>query len=153
MSEKLQLSNPGHEEEPDEEKPSVQFASAHHYARAGAYASAFEDKPGIPNAGAHAAGVGRARSEYSIFETETKGPSASAGAEASPVGVGAMARAELYSASAKAGPVGVKVGLGVDTGASVGAGGVEVKFLGTGFSVGEKNSVSVLGSEVSCVVM
>ncbi len=31
-----------------------------------------------------------------------------------------MARAEIASASAKAGPVGVKVGLGLDTGASAG---------------------------------
>ncbi|KAL0180635.1 hypothetical protein M9458_023041, partial [Cirrhinus mrigala] len=51
-------------------------------------------------------------------------------------------------ASAKAGPVGVKVGLGFDTGASIGLGGVEAKVLGTGISIGPKTSVSVLGSEV-----
>ncbi|KAL0180637.1 hypothetical protein M9458_023043, partial [Cirrhinus mrigala] len=38
-------------------------------------------------------------------------------------------------ASAKAGPLGVKVGLGFDTGLSAGAGGVEAKILGTGFTI------------------
>ncbi|XP_026109784.1 uncharacterized protein LOC113082124 [Carassius auratus] len=126
------------------------------YAQAGKYAHGLEDKPGkrIPKAGVYAeAGVGQARAEYSVFEAEAKGPNASAGAEASLVGVGAMARAEIASASAKAGPVGVKVGLGVDTGVSFGVGGVEAKFLGTGISIGPKTSVSVLGSEVSCSVM
>ncbi|KAK9966906.1 hypothetical protein ABG768_003988 [Culter alburnus] len=108
----------------------------------------------IQKAGAYAeAGVGQARAEYGAFEAEAKGPSASAGAEIGETGVGAMARAELASVSTKAGPVGVKLGLGVDTGLSAGVGGVEAKVLGTGFSVGEKNSVSVLGSEVECVVM
>ncbi len=86
--------------------------------------------------------------EKSFFEAEAKGLIASAGSE-----VGIMARADIASVSAKAGPVGVKVGLGLDTGAFVGQDGVKAKFLGTGFSVGSKNSVSVLGSEVSCSVM
>ncbi|XP_048029626.1 uncharacterized protein LOC125257202 [Megalobrama amblycephala] len=126
------------------------------YAGAGTYASGLEDKPGkrIPKAGAYAAaGVGRARAELSVLEAEAKGPNASAGAEMSWVGSGAMARAEIASASAKAGPVGVKLGLGFDTGVSAGVDGLEAKFLGTGFSIGPKTSVSVLGSEVSCVVM
>uniref|UniRef100_A0A673NNQ7 Uncharacterized protein n=1 Tax=Sinocyclocheilus rhinocerous TaxID=307959 RepID=A0A673NNQ7_9TELE len=124
--------------------------------RAGTYAVSPENEPGkrIPKAGVYAAaGVGRACAEYSIFEAEAKGPNASAGAEVSVVGVGAMARAEIASASAKAGPVGVKVGLGFDTGASAGLHGVEAKFLGTGISIGPKTSVSVLGSEASCSVM
>uniref|UniRef100_A0A8C2H7X8 Uncharacterized protein n=1 Tax=Cyprinus carpio TaxID=7962 RepID=A0A8C2H7X8_CYPCA len=103
-----------------------------------------EDKPGkrIPKAGVYAeAGVGQACAEYSVFEAEAKGPNASAGAEISVGGAGAMARAEIA------------MGLGLDTGASIGVGGVEAKFLGTGFSVGPKTSVSVLGSEVSCSVM
>ncbi|XP_041081480.1 uncharacterized protein LOC121298420 [Polyodon spathula] len=126
------------------------------YAGAGTYACAFEDKPGkrIPKAGVFAeAGVGRARAEFSVFEAEAKGPNAAAGAEISVVGASAMARAEVASASASAGPLGVKVGLAVDTGASVGVDGIEAKFLGTGFSVGPKTSVSVIGSEVSCSVM
>ncbi|XP_058844180.1 uncharacterized protein LOC131697658 [Acipenser ruthenus] len=126
------------------------------YATAGTYASVPENKPGkrIPKAGAFAeAGVGRAKAEFSMFEAEAKGPNAAAGAEVSVLGASAIARAELASASASAGPVGVKVGLGFDTGASVGVNGIEVKFLGTGFSIGQKTSVSVLGSEVSCSVM
>ncbi|XP_051745384.1 uncharacterized protein LOC127509984 isoform X2 [Ctenopharyngodon idella] len=126
------------------------------YAGSGTYAVAFEGEPGkrIPKAGAYAeAGVGRASAEFSVFEAEAKGPNVSAGAEANMVGAGAMARAEVASASAKAGPVGVKVGLGLDTGATVGPTGAEVKVLGTGFSVGLKNSISLLGSEVSCSVM
>ncbi len=129
-------------------------ASAH---TAGTYAgSGSYDETGkrIPKNGVYAAaGVGKARAEYSVFEAEAKGPNASAGAEISGVGVGAMARAEIASASAKAGPLGVKVGLGFDTGASAGLDGVEAKFLGTGFSVGKKNSISVLGNEASCSVM
>uniref|UniRef100_A0A671QCF6 Uncharacterized protein n=1 Tax=Sinocyclocheilus anshuiensis TaxID=1608454 RepID=A0A671QCF6_9TELE len=123
------------------------------FARAEKYVEGHEDEAGktIPKTGVYAeAGVGRARAEYSIFEAEAKGPNASAGAEASTVGVGAMARAEIASASAKAGPVSLKLGLGFDTGASAGLGGVEAKVLGTGFSIGKKNSVSVLGNEASC---
>ncbi|XP_058648508.1 uncharacterized protein LOC131549933 [Onychostoma macrolepis] len=126
------------------------------YAQAGTYAHGLEDEPGkrIPKAGVYAeAGIGRARAEASVFEAEAKGPNASAGAEISVVGAGAMARAEIASASAKAGPVGVKLGLGVDTGVSAGVGGLEAKFLGTGISVGPKTSVSLVGSEVSCSVM
>ncbi|XP_026077884.1 uncharacterized protein LOC113055709 [Carassius auratus] len=98
-------------------------------------------------------GVGQARPENPLFEAVVKGPSASAGTEVSVVKVEAMARAEVASASASVGPVGVKVGLGFDTGASAGLDGVEAKFLGTGFSIGQKNSISVLGSEASCSVM
>lgn len=113
------------------------------HAEAGVYA-------GLPGkVGAYAgAGVGGTHAELSL-----EGPNASAGAEIGVTGVGAMARAEVGSASVQAGPVGVKLGLGVDTGASVGADGVEVKVLGTGFTIGQKNSLSVLGSEVSCSIM
>uniref|UniRef100_A0A673GXR8 Uncharacterized protein n=1 Tax=Sinocyclocheilus rhinocerous TaxID=307959 RepID=A0A673GXR8_9TELE len=108
----------------------------------------------IPRAGVFAeAGVGRARAEFSVFEAEAKGPNACASAEAYVVGAGAIAQAEIGSASAKAGPVGVKLGLGLDTGASIGPNGVEVKFLGTGFSFGPRTSLSFLGSEVSCSIL
>ncbi len=126
------------------------------YAKQSFYASGFENKPGkrIPKVGYKAeAGIGRARTKAGVFEAEAKGPNASAAAEISPVGVGAIARAEIASASAKAGPLGVKVGVGFDTGASIGVDGVEVKFLGTGISIGPKISISVLGSEASCSVM
>uniref|UniRef100_A0A671QCG1 Uncharacterized protein n=1 Tax=Sinocyclocheilus anshuiensis TaxID=1608454 RepID=A0A671QCG1_9TELE len=123
-------------------------ASAHTegtYARARSYD---EEGKSIPKIGVYAvAGVGRARAEYSAFEAEAKGPNASAGAEVSGIRAGAMARAEIASASAKAGPVGLKVGLGFDTGLSAGVDGVEAKVLGTGFSIGKKTSVSVLGNE------
>uniref|UniRef100_A0A8C2DFI5 Uncharacterized protein n=1 Tax=Cyprinus carpio TaxID=7962 RepID=A0A8C2DFI5_CYPCA len=123
------------------------------YARSGAYVIKPENKPmhRIPRAGVSAeAGVGRARAEFSVFEAEAKGPNASASAEASVAifGAEAMARAEIGSVSATAGPVDVKLGLGLDTGASIGLNGLEVKFLGTGFSVGPKPSLSFLGSKV-----
>ncbi|XP_016331862.1 uncharacterized protein LOC107680493 [Sinocyclocheilus anshuiensis] len=124
------------------------------FARSGSYAEAFENKPGkrLPKAGVYAeAGVGRASAEFSIFRAEAKGPNASAGAEATVarLGAGAMAQAEIASASASAGPLDVKLGLGVDTGAYIGLGGVEVKLLGCGFSIGRKTSISFLGSELS----
>ncbi|XP_043085176.1 uncharacterized protein LOC122331731 [Puntigrus tetrazona] len=126
------------------------------YAQCGKYALGFEDKPGhrIPKAGVYAeAGVGRVAAEVSVLEAEAKGPNASAGVGASVTGAGMMARAEVGSVSAKAGPVAAKLGLGVDTGVSIGAGGLEAKFLGTGITFGPKTSVSLLGSEVSCSVM
>uniref|UniRef100_A0A3B1JFC7 Uncharacterized protein n=1 Tax=Astyanax mexicanus TaxID=7994 RepID=A0A3B1JFC7_ASTMX len=122
------------------------------YAETEKYAHAFEDKPGkrVPKAGASAsAGVGRARAQWSIFEAEANGPNASAGAHADVLGASAMARAEVASASAAAGPVGIKVGLGVDTGAEVGHGSAEVKVLGCGVSVGRKMGISLFGNELS----
>uniref|UniRef100_A0A672MK85 Uncharacterized protein n=1 Tax=Sinocyclocheilus grahami TaxID=75366 RepID=A0A672MK85_SINGR len=126
------------------------------YARSGVEIIKPENRPmhRIPRARVFAeAGVGQARAEFSVFEAEAKGPNACASAEASAVGARAMARAEIASASAIAGPVDVTLGLGLDTGASVGLDGVEVKFLGTGFKYGPKTSLSFLGSEVSCAVM
>uniref|UniRef100_M4A549 Uncharacterized protein n=1 Tax=Xiphophorus maculatus TaxID=8083 RepID=M4A549_XIPMA len=121
------------------------------YARAGKYAYGLEDKPGkrIPKAGVGTeAGVGKARAVFSVFEAEAKGPNASAGADANPLRASAFARAELASASASAGPLKAKVGLAVDTGASVGPTGVEVQVLGTGFSIGRKMGVSILGTGI-----
>lgn len=113
------------------------------YTKAGVYV----EDPG--NVGVFAgAGVGGAHADLNL-----EGPNASADAEIGVTRVGAMARAEVGSASVQAGPIGVKLGLGVDTGASASADGVEFKFLGTGFTIGKKNSISVLGSEVSCSVM
>ncbi|XP_056591760.1 uncharacterized protein LOC130411288 [Triplophysa dalaica] len=116
------------------------------------YAVGLENKPGkrIPKAGILAeAGYGRARAEYRFFEAEARGPNASIGAELRLTKLRAMARAELASASAKAGPVTVKAGLGLDTGASISLHGVEAKFLGTGFSFGSKIGISLFGSEIS----
>ncbi|KAL1252282.1 hypothetical protein QQF64_020078 [Cirrhinus molitorella] len=127
------------------------------YDKKGSYASAFENKPGrrILKSGSSFEQT-EFRMEAHLADgivAEIKGPSTSSNVEVSPVKVEAMARAEVASASVKAGPVGMKVGLGFDTGASVGPDQLEAKFLGTGVSFGSKNSVSVLGSEVSCSVM
>ncbi|KAL6475744.1 hypothetical protein MHYP_G00167840 [Metynnis hypsauchen] len=121
------------------------------YADADTYADGPENKPGkrIPKAGAVAeAGVGRAGAHWSIFQAEARGPNASACAEANVLEAGAMARAEVVSASASAGPVGVKVGLGVDTGVKVGPTKIEAKVLGTGFTFGSTMGVSLFGNEL-----
>nr|XP_033815444.1 uncharacterized protein LOC117367186 [Geotrypetes seraphini]XP_033815446.1 uncharacterized protein LOC117367186 [Geotrypetes seraphini]XP_033815447.1 uncharacterized protein LOC117367186 [Geotrypetes seraphini]XP_033815448.1 uncharacterized protein LOC117367186 [Geotrypetes seraphini]XP_033815449.1 uncharacterized protein LOC117367186 [Geotrypetes seraphini]XP_033815450.1 uncharacterized protein LOC117367186 [Geotrypetes seraphini] len=124
------------------------------YAGAKAYSYA-ENKPmkRIPKAGVYAeAGVGRASAEAGIFDAEAKGPNAGVEAMASLTGAGVMARAELSSASVNAGPFHARLGLGVDTGASVGLDGVEVKILGTGFKIGPVTGISILGSEISCTI-
>ncbi|XP_057188395.1 uncharacterized protein LOC130553444 [Triplophysa rosa] len=128
----------------------------HKYTRCGTYANCPENKPGkrIPKVGVYAeAGVGRVHAEVSVLEAEAKGPNDSAGVEASAVGVGAMARAEVGSVAVRAGPVGLKVGLGLDTGVSAGAAGLELKILGTGATFGPNPSVAILGSELSCSIM
>ena len=75
-----------------------------------------------------------------------------AGASASVLGAEAMATAEIGGASASAGPLRVKAALGVDTGLKAGVDGVEAKILGTGFRLGPRPSVSLLGSEVECSI-
>uniref|UniRef100_A0A6I8SI57 Uncharacterized protein n=1 Tax=Xenopus tropicalis TaxID=8364 RepID=A0A6I8SI57_XENTR len=126
------------------------------YAESGSYAhGGGENEPGkrIPKVGAYAgAGVGKAKAEFSVFEAEAKGPNASAAAEAKPYSFGAIARAELGSVSAAAGPLKATLGLGVDTGVKVAVDGIEAKILGTGIRLGPNTSVSVLGSELSCVI-
>uniref|UniRef100_A0A8B9GU44 Uncharacterized protein n=1 Tax=Astyanax mexicanus TaxID=7994 RepID=A0A8B9GU44_ASTMX len=119
------------------------------YAEAGAYATGFVNKSGqrVPKAGATV--LGQARAQCSILEAEVKGPNVSVGAQAGVEGVGAMARAEFASASASAGIVGLKVGVGFDTGAELNPTGAEVKFLGSGFSLGRKMGISYFGSELS----
>lgn len=123
------------------------------YARKGTYScGGFVNKPGerIPKAGAYAeAGVGEANAKWRIFEAEARGPNARAHAGATATGVSAMATAGLGTASANAGPVGIKVGLQLDTGISIGVDGVEIKFLGIGFSFGPKTGISFFGNEVS----
>uniref|UniRef100_A0A3B4E8I2 Uncharacterized protein n=1 Tax=Pygocentrus nattereri TaxID=42514 RepID=A0A3B4E8I2_PYGNA len=122
------------------------YADTKTYAEAG-----FENKPGkrIPKAGAVAeAGVGRAGAHWSVFQAEAKGPNASASAEANLDEAGAMARAEVGGASASAGPVGVKLGLGVDTGVKISPTMIEAKFLGTGLTLGSTIGISLFGSEL-----
>ena len=43
-----------------------------------------------------------------------------------------------------------RLGLSAETGASIGEDGVEIKFLGTGFSLGKKNEISTPLGRVSC---
>lgn len=130
------------------DRPAKAFAVGP-YAGADAYADGFEDKPGkrVPKAGVYAkAGVGHARAEWSIFDAEAKGPNASARASLSPLSARAFARAEVASASASAGPFKAKVGLAVDTGVGIGASGLEAQVLGTGFTIGPRVKISLLGN-------
>ncbi|CAK6971923.1 uncharacterized protein LOC116059278 [Scomber scombrus] len=112
------------------------------YADAGTYADSDDESL----VGAYAgAGLGRAGAEWSIFEAEAKAPNASAGAGASleSLSAKAFARAELGSASASAGPLKAKVGLSVDTGASISPTQIEAKVLGTGVSIGRTMGISL----------
>ncbi|KAM3617072.1 uncharacterized protein V6R79_001806 [Siganus canaliculatus] len=121
------------------------------FSAADAFAEGYKDKPGkrIPKAGAYAgAGMGYARAEWSVLDAEARGPNAAVGAGASATGVQAMAKAELAGASASAGPVKAKVGLAADTGISIGLDGIEIKFLGTGFSIGPKTEISLFGNSI-----
>ncbi|KAI5103679.1 hypothetical protein C0J45_7260, partial [Silurus meridionalis] len=120
------------------------------YADTDTYAHAFNNEPGkrIPKAGAIAeAGVGRAGAAWSIFSVAARGPNASAEAEANGLEAGAMLQAELASIAAAAGPVEAKLGLGIDTGVTIGPTKVELKFLGTGVTLGSTIGVSLFGSE------
>uniref|UniRef100_W5KC96 Uncharacterized protein n=1 Tax=Astyanax mexicanus TaxID=7994 RepID=W5KC96_ASTMX len=123
------------------------------YAEAGAYACAFEDKPGnrVPKAGVFAeAGVGRARAEWRVCEAEAKGPNASAGVHADILGVEAEAAASLGQAQAQFCILEAEVkGPNASAGAYATVFGVEAKVLGCGLSLGGKTSVSLLGSELS----
>ncbi|KAI5086074.1 hypothetical protein C0J45_4428, partial [Silurus meridionalis] len=115
------------------------------YAEADAYAYAFKNKPGkrVPKAGAVAeAGVGRAGVQWSIFSAEARGPNAAASAEANVLKAKAMARAEIGSVSGAAGPVAVKLGLGIDTGVTLGPTKLECKILGFGVTVGSTFEIS-----------
>ncbi|KAG5835992.1 hypothetical protein ANANG_G00249880 [Anguilla anguilla] len=109
------------------------------------------NQPGkrIPKVGAKAeAGFGRAKVEASVLGAELRGPNAQASAGVSPVAAVAMVRAELLSAKCSLGPVHFQGGAGFDTGGSLGFHGMEVKFLGCGFTLGRKNSLALFGSEV-----
>ncbi|KAJ8389883.1 hypothetical protein AAFF_G00113520 [Aldrovandia affinis] len=124
-----------YDEEPD-------FSAEHPYAGRGTYGKTQVD-------GFKAeAGLGNAKQSLRDVEVEAKLPNAKFNNEVSPNKVSVMADAELMSLSAKAGQVDAKLGLGVKTGASAGADGVEAKLLGTGFTFGNRMSVSVLGSEI-----
>uniref|UniRef100_A0A3B3SB71 Uncharacterized protein n=1 Tax=Paramormyrops kingsleyae TaxID=1676925 RepID=A0A3B3SB71_9TELE len=79
---------------------------------------------------------------------EASGPNASAMFVANNKEAQIMVGAEIASASVSAGPVGMKVGLGVETGARVGDDGAEVKVLGCGMSIGRTMGASFFGNEL-----
>ncbi|KAF5890502.1 receptor tyrosine-protein kinase erbB-4-like, partial [Clarias magur] len=109
----------------------------------GLYANAntYPHTKGRPAGAVAEAGVGRAAAEFSIFSADAKGPNASVGVEN-----GLMGRAEVASVSASAGPVGVKLGVGVDTGVTFSPEKTEVKVLGTGVTVGSEGMVLLMSS-------
>lgn len=109
------------------------------------------NQPGkrIPKAGAKAeAGLGRVKVEVSVLDAVARGPNARAVVGVSPVAATAMVRAELASVSCSLGPVHFKGGAGFDSGGSLGFHGIEIKFLGCGFTLGRKNSLALFGSEI-----
>lgn len=70
-------------------------------------------------------------------------------AEASKDKIGAKIEANARLADVDVGPICMRYGVGVDTGAVVGKDGVEAKFLGTGFKIGKKVELMCFGSGVS----
>ncbi|KAJ8391253.1 hypothetical protein AAFF_G00095200 [Aldrovandia affinis] len=124
-----------YDEEPD-------FSAEDPYAGIGTY--------GTSNGNGFTAEAGLLKAKQSNGNSEIGATLATAklGSEFSLHKVSAMADVEVISVSAKAGPVDAKLGLGAKTGASIGADGVEVKVLGTGFTFGKRISVSVFGSEI-----
>jgi len=121
------------------------------------------DKNAAPNASAHAgietndisvkAGVGAEAEAFKLtgknVEAKVLGVEAGADAEAGLTGVSAEADAKVTMVDAEGAGMGVHLGAGVSTGGSIGLGGISGKFLGTGFSIGKKTSISVFDNEVS----
>lgn len=94
------------------------------------------------------ASAGHIRVTEDDVSVEASGPNASPMFVANNREAQVMVGAEIASASVSAGPVGVKVGLGVKTGARVGDDGAELKVLGCGMSVGRTTGVSLFGNEL-----
>lgn len=135
------------------------------YKKLGGGETSATDKNVGPNASLHAliqrndisvnAGIGGDANAFQmtgdVADVKAFGVHAGAEGELGLTGVKAELEAgvTLMDAEAKPGGVGigVKLGLGADTGGSAGLGGVEAKVLGTGFSLGKKTGVSVLGNE------
>nr|XP_023678439.1 uncharacterized protein LOC111849629 [Paramormyrops kingsleyae] len=92
--------------------------------------------------------AGRIRVTEDDVSAEASGPNASAMFVANNKEAQIMVGAEIASASVSAGPVGMKVGLGVETGARVGDDGAEVKVLGCGMSIGRTMGASFFGNEL-----
>lgn len=95
-----------------------------------------------------AVSAGRISVKKGDISVEANGPNASAMFMANDREAKVMVGAEIASASFSMGPVGMKAGFGVKTGARFGEDGAEVKPLGCGMSVGRTMGVSLFGSEV-----
>lgn len=94
-----------------------------------------------------------ARAGVSVLEAAALGPNAGAGLHAGPSGLTAYAKAEAVRAEVSAAGLTVGVGLGVNSGLSLGVDGLEVAVLGFGFSVGPRMAVKLPIADVSCIVM
>ncbi|CAF0945346.1 unnamed protein product [Adineta steineri] len=103
--------------------------------------------------GAYArAGLYQASTGGSVIDARVNLLCASANAEVSMAGVSAGFKFILASVELNVGPVHLSCGLKASTGFAVGVDGIEVQFLGTGFTVGPKKirlSISVLDLEMN----
>jgi len=81
-------------------------------------------------------------------EIKTFGVEVGARVEAGAGGIGAGVEAKATLVEAEGGGCGVKLGLGVSTGAEIGPGGVSAKVAGVGFSLGKKVGISVFDNEI-----
>lgn len=100
---------------------------------------------------------GEASAKADVFEVEGNngvhagmfGAAAGVSGEIGGGGISAKAEANVHLADVEAAGIHAKLGLGVDTGISVGLGGVEAKVAGCGVQIGKTMGVSVLGNEFS----
>jgi RHS repeat-associated protein len=86
-------------------------------------------------------------SQYSV-DIQAFGIEAGASAEAGITGFSVEAVAEVKMIELEGAGVGGRLALAATTGVSAGLGGVEIKVGGTGFSIGKKTGISILGSEI-----
>ena len=97
--------------------------------------------------------VAEAHAQVSILAARAETLSASAGASYGVDGLHAHARATVARAEASAGPVQVGVGVSLDCGVSAGPDGVQVSFLGFGWSLGSKAGIKTPFFDASCSLM
>jgi hypothetical protein len=83
------------------------------------------------------------------YEFKVLGGKLGAEAEAGTQGVGANAEARLKLFEGAAAGIGIRLGVGVSTGGSVGNGGLDVKVLGCGFSIGKTTSIRAFDNELA----
>lgn len=83
------------------------------------------------------------------YEFKVLGAKVGAEAEAGTEGVAANAEARLKLFDGGAAGIGIRLGIGASTGGSVGKGGVDVKVLGCGFSIGKTMSIRAFDNELA----